>query len=167
MGKRAFSLIEILIAAALLTAAFAGILSFTSYYLRNLESSRNYSIALAAAKEQLERIKSLTHPTDEALKITFANLPAMYNNRAFDVYAENSTAPLPNFKGVSYVTTKLTTPLTVYTVKVVVCWKETGNVTIGEDKNINGALDSGEDASPENSELDSPVSLSTDIVNME
>jgi len=46
---------------------------------------------------------------------------------------------------------------------VSVCWRQKNRV-IGEDKNLNGALDAGEDANG-NKIIDSPVELTTLIVN--
>lgn len=43
--------------------------------------------------------------------------------------------------------------------KVVICWKDKGGI-IGEDKNLNGALDAGEDDNA-NGEIDSPCQLET------
>lgn len=76
--------------------------------------------------------------------------------------------PLPapsvsDFRGRVYVnnihpgTTASTTNL--LRAKVVICWKDKGGI-IGEDKNLNGALDAGEDING-NGEIDSPCQLET------
>ncbi len=167
--KNAFTLIEVLIASVILTMALGGILAFTAQYLKGLDTTRNFSIAINAAQERMEKIKSKVSPLDTAetgAKV-FTNLP-LYNNLAFDVYGDNRTTPLANFKGISYVTALSGMPMTTYRVKVVVWWKEANGRVIGEDQNFDGSV-SGEDTwtSPANGQIDAPVSIQMDMVNME
>jgi len=51
-------------------------------------------------------------------------------------------------------------------IKITCCWKEKEGRVIGEDKNLNGQLDSGEDING-NGELDSLIKLVTYIANKE
>ncbi|MCU0651583.1 MAG: hypothetical protein MUC39_01390 [Candidatus Omnitrophica bacterium] len=144
--NKGLTLVEILLAAAILVTAFTGILSFNAQYLKSLESTRNFSVAVNAALERLEKIKARTNPSDETLKIDFDQL-TQYNNSEFDIYAADNTTVLPNFKGISYVQAAMTQPITMYRVKVLVWWTEVDGKTIG-------------------SKTASPVSLQTTIMNM-
>lgn len=167
--KTGLTLIEVLIASVILTMALGGILAFTAQYLKSLDTTRNFSIAINAAQERMEKIKSKVSPSDTAetgAKV-FTNMP-LYHNLAFDVYANDKITPLANFKGISYVTAISGTPMTMYRVKVVVWWKEVNGRVFGEDQNFDGSV-SGEDTwtSPANGQIDSPVSIQIDMVNME
>jgi len=174
--KNGFSLFEILVASTLLTVAFGGILLFISQYLHSLETTHNLSIALNACQERMEKIKARIDPTDstEQNTISFDNLTA-YNELAFDVYADNSDTALTNFKGVSYVKdiTNDTTPalpVKMYEIRVVVCWEDAGGRIIGEDKDLNGELDSGEDTwttDAHTGEIDSAASVRMNLLNIE
>jgi len=169
LKRNGLTLVEVLISSVILTTALTGVLTFNSQYLKGLQGTRNFSLAMNAAQERFEKIKARVSPQDltETTKISYDSLPQYYNGLTFDVYGNDKITALANFKGVSYVKAISGLPLTMYRVKVVVCWKDANSRVIGEDENFNGILDSGEDISSGNSEIDSPAFIQADIINME
>jgi len=169
--KTGLTLVEILIASVILTVALGGILTFTAQYLKGLDSTRNFSIAINAAQERMERIKAQTSTTSDSQKLGSFDQLTLYNNLPFNVYAEDGTTVLTNFKGISYVTTAMTSPVTMYRVKVVVWWKENDGRIMGEDKDFDGTLDTGEDTwtgpGTKNGEIDGTVFLQSNLMNMQ
>ncbi len=168
LKRNGLTLVEVLISSVILTTALTGVLAFNSQYLKGLQGTRNFSLAMNAAQERFEKIKARVDPndpTETASEIGFNNLPQYYDGITFDLYGNDKATALTNFKGVSYVKPVSNVPLTMYRIKVVVCWKETNNRVIGEDENFNGILDSGEDVSG-NSEIDSPAFIQADIIDM-
>jgi len=168
LKNKGLTLVEIMISAAILSTALTGILMFNSQYIKELQETRNLSLAMNAAQERFEKIKSRVNPQDatETTKIDFNNLAQYYNGLTFDIYGNNKTTALTNFKGVSYVKEVTGLPLKMFRVRVLVCWKNSQNQVMGEDANLNGALDTGEDKN-NNSELDSPAFVQADLINME
>ena len=96
------------------------------------------------AKNRLEQIKD----TD------FALIPATYNNVTF------TTAGLDGM-GVSYIDS--TNP-NLYVVRVAFCWQEKNGRIFGDDLDLDGVLDGGEDKNG-NGFIDSPVQIIVSIYN--
>jgi len=133
---------ELLIASAIMIVTVTGILIS---YLRALELnevSHNSSLAVQGARSRMEQIRSTAFP----------NIMANYNNVAFDIAGLQG-------KGVSYVT--LTSADMVHVV-VSVSWQQKSGRVYGEDANINGQVNAGEDTNG-NGILDSPVMLESNI----
>ena len=144
LTQRAFTLPELLIAATVVLMASVGIL-FT--YIQCLElNSINHSSTLVfqSCRNMMEEIKSispgLAHDT--------------YNNKTFSINEP---------KGIGLITVNDQNPQ-LLTVTVKCFWKQAKGRLIGEDKNLNGMLDEGEDTN-KNNELDSPVTLVTYVYN--
>ena len=138
-----FTLVEVLMAAMVFIVAFLGILTSYIRCMELSETSKNASMALAAAKSQMETIKNYT---------VFNDILSTYDNVGFAVNGLTG-------KGVSYVQ-EIDTDLLKITVSV--SWKQRQGRIIGEDKNLNGQIDAGEDQNS-NGQLDSPVELVTYI----
>ena len=136
--KNGFSLIELLISAAIFLVALTGILISYITCLELSHVSKNTSTALHAAKNRLEDIKNTA----------FNQIKATYDNVTF------TTAGL-NGMGVSYVDD--TNPR-LLKITVSFCWKQPSGRMIGEDTNLNGQLNAGEDKNG-NGLIDSPVEL--------
>jgi prepilin-type N-terminal cleavage/methylation domain-containing protein len=143
--NRGFSLAEILLAVAILAFAFCGILAMHTTCLVLMATSKNVNIATNAAQGLIEEIRSTP----------FTQIISDYNGLNFIV---NN---IPSSRGVVYVDD---TDPELLEVTISVCWKQ-GKRIIGEDTNLNGVLDSGEDKSPYNQIIDSPVELVTRIAN--
>ncbi len=126
--ENGFTLAELLVSAAILGIVITGIMVSYIRCMELNEVSQNKSLALKAARSRLELIKVTP----------FANLVATYNAVAFNVTGFNG-------KGVSYVTVVDAKNLRI---RVSVSWKQKNNRVFGEDANLNGVLNAGEDKMP-------------------
>ena len=139
-NKNGFSLSELMIATLIFTFTFAGIILVFFRCIGLNEMARNSSTAVNAAKSRLASIGNTP----------FANILATFNNTTFTAAGVNGT-------GVTYVTSL---DVDLLRITIVFCWQEKNGLVLGEDKNINGALNAGEDANG-NGVLDSLVELTT------
>lgn len=140
---KGFTLVELMIAATIFLLTFVGVLVSYLTCLDLAELSKNTSVAVHASKAKLETVKNTT----------FNQIKTTYNNISF-------TAAGINGRGVSYVDD--TNP-SLLKVTVSFCWKQPNGRIVGEDANLNGQLDGGEDKPPTNNMIDSPVQLITYI----
>ena len=133
-NQKGFTLVELMIAAMILGITFVGtILTFVRCLELN-EMSRNSSTAVKAVKSRIEQMKDTT----------FNQIFTTFNNTTF------AAAGLTGM-GVTYVDNSNPDLLGV---TVVFCWREKSGRVIGEDQNLNGVLDVGEDlSSPANNQV--------------
>ena len=139
-SKNGFSLVELLISAGIFLLAFVGILMSYLTCLELAQLSKNTSTAVHAVKARLETIQNTA----------FDQIKATYNNVTF------TTTGLTGI-GVSYVDD--TNPRLLL-VTIPFCWKQPSGRIIGEDTNLNGQVNAGEDKNANNL-LDSPVQIVT------
>lgn len=144
-NNNAFSLPELLIATLIFTFTFAGVILVFIRCIELAEMARNSSAAVNACKSQIASIEN----TD------FVDILTDYNNTTFTTAGVNGI-------GVTYVSSVSANLLRV---TAVFCWREKNGRLMGEDANLNGALNGGEDANS-NGVLDSPVELTTYVYNM-
>lgn len=140
---KGFSFVEMLVTVAILSISLSTVLGFFVYCLNLVNLSSNMTKALHGAQGKMEDIRDHSYSlvaTDYAAGGTPGN--------TFDV------AQLKG-KGVIYINS---TNANLLQVKVTVSWQDQSSRIIGEDLNLNGALDAGEDKNG-NGELDSPVSV--------
>lgn len=140
--RKAFTLVETLVATGVFLIATIGIMYSYLKCLELTEIGRNASIAVQAVKNEMEDIKNSN----------FTTLYATYNNATF-------TAAGINGKGVVYVDNSNPALLQV---KVVFCWQQQNGRLIGEDADLDGVLDAGEDKNG-NGQIDSYVQIQTNI----
>lgn len=140
-NNKGFSLSELMIATLIFTFTFAGTILVFFRCIELNEMARNSSTAVNATKSRLASIENTP----------FANILAT-NNTTFTAAGVNGT-------GVTYVTSL---DVDLLRVTIVFCWREKNGRVMGEDTNINGALNAGEDANG-NGVLDSPVEMTTYI----
>ncbi len=145
-NKRGVTLIEILVALFILVIGILGTLQLFSYcsYLAEMSGNTNYIIDQAQSKIDEMRSTSFTLiATDYASGGTPGNTFALTNPTAIGVIIiDSSTADLLQ-------------------VEINVSWKnERNDRIIGEDLDLDGVLDAGEDVNG-NGKLDSPVKLIT------
>lgn len=161
MRKNAgFTLIEVLIATAILVTAILSTLSLLTHSLSLAQGDRELAVVQYEAEREMERICALDYLTIRNGDAT-VGIPAYTNNGAL---RQTSIANITN---------NLDRSGTVYAqelavdglirIKVVVCYLQK-NRPIGEDANFNGVLDGGEDANG-NGELDSPCQIETVVAN--
>ncbi|PIP19001.1 MAG: hypothetical protein COT38_00965 [Candidatus Omnitrophica bacterium CG08_land_8_20_14_0_20_41_16] len=145
-AKSGFSLVEVLMATAILAFALVGILGTYVTCLVLVTTSKNVNAATNAAQGVIEEIRSTP----------FTQVIADYNGMTFVVN------DIPSSVGVVYVDDTANSELLDVTVSV--CWRQ-GNKVIGEDTNLNGVLDVGEDTIIANNIIDSTVELVTQVAN--
>ncbi len=143
--KQGMTLVELLVATVVFTMAFIGLLMSFVKSMELHETSRNTSYALTAVKSRIETIKNTN----------FADIYSTYNKATFTDSSINGI-------GVSYVDNS-NSDLLVVTVSF--SWQQENNRIIGEDKDLDGVLDSGED-SDSDGKLSSPAQAVTYIYNV-
>jgi type II secretory pathway pseudopilin PulG len=147
LWDKAFTLVEVMLAALILAFSLCGILlTYINMFILS-DLSRDFTLATNAVQAEMEKIKS----TD------FTGLLAL-NGTKFDI----TGFPTNNAKGVVFVTDDHPGGYNyLMQVRIVACFKSRNRV-IGEDTNLNGILDPGEDISiPPNARLDSPIEMVT------
>ena len=141
------TLVEVIIAAAVFLIAVVGILGAYLKYLELVDIGRGTSLAMQTMKSKLadikgtayNQIKSTYDPTGNGTTFTVPGL----NNGIGVIYVDDSTAKLLE-------------------VKLVYCWRLYTGRVVGEDKNLNGALDAGEDQNGDG-QINSDVQIITQI----
>ncbi|HTZ11631.1 MAG TPA: hypothetical protein VMD04_04575 [Candidatus Margulisiibacteriota bacterium] len=144
-SKKSFTLMEMLLAVAILAYILCGMLAMYISCFDLISTSRNMSIATNAAEGLMEQIRSYN----------FTQIASDYDQLTFTV----NGLPAQNM-GVVYVND--TNP-ELLQVTISVCWRQKGRI-IGEDTNLNGVLNGAEDVNGNNI-IDSPVELVSLIVN--
>ncbi|MBI5416184.1 MAG: hypothetical protein HZA29_05155 [Candidatus Omnitrophica bacterium] len=144
LNNKSFTLSELMIATLIFTLTFAGVIVVFFRCMELSEMARNTSAALNACKSRIASIEDTA----------FSQITGTYNNTTF-------TAPNVNGIGVTYVTSP---GADLRQVTTSFSWKEKNGRLMGEDANINGQINAGEDVNG-NGILDSPVKLTTYIYN--
>ena len=143
-AKKGFVLPEVLLATIIAAFAVCGLLLMYIAAMDSIKTSKNASIATSAAQGLIEEIRNTPFP----------DIVTDYNQLIFSV---NN---IPFSSGIVYIDDANPEFLLV---TVSVCWRQ-GNRIIGEDSNLNGALDAGEDKNG-NGIIDSTVELVTQVAN--
>mgnify|MGYP000973970167 CR=1 FL=1 len=133
---------ELLVAVMIFMVAIVGILYSYLKCMELQDLGRNVSLANQAVRNKMEAIKNTS----------FSNIYTTYNNTNFTFSGING-------RGVVYVNNSNAHLLQI---KVVFCWKQPNGRIMGEDRNLNGALNLGEDANG-NGQIDSYVQITTNI----
>lgn len=149
MKKGAFTLVELMVAVALLVAVLLGLLGVFIGCANLNETSRNLTIAMYGAQQQLEIIRNYDFED-------IANGPSPLSidgsPNLFDA------APL-NGAGAMFIS-PFGGDADIYQVRIVVTWFQKGGRQIGEDTDLDGILDAGEDDNNDGV-LSSPAQIST------
>lgn len=143
-SKKGVTLVEMLLAAAILAYTVCGMLALYAGCFDLISTSKNTSIAINAAQGLMEEIRNAPFP----------QIIDDYDNINFTVNT------MPSNRGVVYVDD---TDPELLRITISVCWNQRNRI-IGEDRNLNGVLEAGEDANS-NSVIDSPVQLVTLVAN--
>ncbi|MCP4650043.1 MAG: prepilin-type N-terminal cleavage/methylation domain-containing protein [PVC group bacterium] len=147
-AKKGFTLVEILISVAVMAIALGASFQATNYLFQMNELNENITPAMHAVEGMIDGIRNV--PYDDIVSV--------YAGNSFTLN-ELDNRGVENI-GVVYVNEIETDFL--MKVKVVVCWRQRTRV-IGEDQNLNGVLDGGEDENG-NGQIDSPCSMETAII---
>lgn len=141
------TLLELIIATAILVVAISGLLAiFIGLFSMN-EGARKLTLATTAAQDKMEEIRN----SDYAALYTAYN-GTSFNPDGFATAEAKGAVSIDN------------TDPDLLKVHISVSWKERSNKIVGEDKNLNGALDSGEDLNGDG-KLSSPAEIVTLMVN--
>lgn len=144
-NKNGFTLVELLMATMVTAILFTGVLLT---YIRCIELNDlalHSSAAVSAVSAQVETIRNGD----------FAQVVANHHQTTF-------TSANLNGIGVSYVNNANPDLLDLY---VTFCWQEKNGRVIGEDQDLDGVLDAGEDKNG-NGRLDSPVTVATKLYDL-
>jgi len=140
---RGFTLVEILVTAAILAFSLCGLLaSYTNMFLL-ADLVQGFTLTTNTIQAKMEEIK----------KTNFDSLLSL-NKATFDLGGFASS----DGKGVIEVTNTAYSDLR--RVRIIACFRIHGRI-IGEDKNLDGNLSQGEDTLISNGRLDSPLELIT------
>jgi len=143
-SKKGLTLTELMIATIILTPIFAGVMLVFIQCVQLSQLAQNSSRALMATKDRMSAIE----------ETAFNQIAGNFNGVTF-------TVPGLNGIGTTYVTSVDADVLEVVTV---FNWRENNGKQIGEDADLDGQIDGGEDANG-NGVLDSPVQVTTRIYN--
>ncbi len=145
LDNSGLTLVEMMIASFILVVAFVGVLLTFLKCMQLNEFNTNSNHAVVAAKNRMEQIKD----TDFLLQV------GTWNGTVFS--AADLGEISGNSSGVSYVDNTLAD---LYEVTVSVCWRQKNGQIVGEDSDLDGVLDAGEDTNG-NGMIDSPVQITT------
>jgi len=148
---KGFVLPEVLLATLIAAFAVCGILLTYIAGIDLIRTSKNASIATSAAQGLIEEIRNTSFTK---IAFTPAEDADGFKDLTFTVNG------IPSSMGRVYVDD---TDPEFLLVTVTVCWKQ-GNRIVGEDLNLNGQVNSGEDVNG-NGILDSSVKLVTQVAN--
>jgi len=135
-----FTFAEIVIATMILVVIFTGVMVTFIKCVELNELSSNSSVATAAARNKLMEIENTLF---NQVNANYDNVPFVINNL--------------NGMGVTYIDDS--TP-GILTITASVSWRQRNGRTIGEDADLDGQLDTGEDANG-NGQLNSIITFST------
>ena len=142
-NHKGFSLVEILVTVGILTILLTGLLGLFVYCSTLSQSSENLTMAVREAQGKLEEIRDHSYSLIATDYASGGNPGNTFNLTQL------------NGKGVVYIDSSNSALLSI---KVVVSWKNQDNRVIGEDLDLDGVLDVGEDQNA-NGQLDSSVGL--------
>jgi Tfp pilus assembly protein PilV len=140
-NNKGLNLLELMTATAVLVIAVCGLLAIFTKLLALNENARRLTLAMTSAHEKMEEIRDSN----------FDTLYSAYNGTRFDPRG------LPPADAEGNVTVINTDP-SLLKIYVTVSWKGRSDKITGEDLNLNGALDPGEDLNG-NNRLDSPAGI--------
>lgn len=139
--KSGASLSEVLVATAIVAMAAVTMIKLFLYCVDHSDLARNMTRAVTDAQSKMEEIKDHTYsliPTDYAAGGTPGNIFTTTNGMGV-IYIDSTNPDLLQ-------------------IKAAVCWQNRNGRIMGEDTNLNGTLEAGEDLN-NNAEIDSPATL--------
>ena len=143
--QQGFSLVELLVVVGILVTVIVILLRVFIYNSVLAELSGNIAYAMSEAQAKLEEIRN----SDYSLITT--------NYASGGTPGNTFNLSQGQGKGVIYIDSSNTSLLEI---SVVVCWKNKDGRVIGEDTDLDGVLDAGEDlSSPPNNKIDSKATL--------
>lgn len=142
-SRDGFTLVELMIAVGVLVVALVGLLGVFAHLMLLNENSSKLTLAVTACQAKLEEMRNSS----------FSTLYLSYNGANFNPAGFSSGEA----KGAISINNSNPNLLQVF---ISVSWMTRSNRVIGEDKNLNGVLNAGEDSNA-NGRLDSPGQIAT------
>lgn len=142
--RRGFTLIEVLLVTMILAVVLCGLLAIYANLFFLTDFLRDYTSATNAVQAKMEELR----------KDTFDSLTVGSSTFNLTDYG----FPFSDSKGVVEINS--TSYADLKRIRIVACFKSRNKI-IGEDQNLNGILNQGEDTWIVNNRLDSPVELVT------
>jgi len=139
INTNGFTLIELIVVTAILAVVLTGLVRGFIYVTTQSDMAANKALALRGATNIMEIIRGAD----------FNNILGTYNNYGFTLIGSTGF-------GRAYVTQDNADLLTI---RVHVCWLDRFGRVVGEDQDLDGILDGGEDTNG-NGIIDSPVMIS-------
>lgn len=159
-NENGFTLSEIMVAALVLVTILVGLLASYVTCLDFNETTRNTTLALNAAQQKLEEMKdysfSLLCTDYNSTTFTLDVMPTGESQGRVYVFVDSSPTGLNSCSGAYDCTCDYDTLRVV----ISVCWRQKSGRVMGEDKDLDGVLDTGEDKN-NNSVIDSPAMLTS------
>lgn len=155
-----FTLVEIILTVAILALAFCAILATYISCFVLTATSKNINIATSVTLGLIEEMRSVPFAQLRDSEIEINNQPFIEIGEDLS-YCSFPVSVIPSSRGVAYINSANSELLNI---TISICWLQ-GNRVIGEDADLDGVLDAGEDKSPYNGIIDSPVELVTLIAN--
>lgn len=141
--KKGFTLIELVLGTGIMLLTILGILAVYNHSILLNRYSEGVVLALESSQGKLEEMKN--HSYDD-LETDYGSYPV-------------NTFPTQGLDGMGSISFETNPPVGTKGAWVVVCWREKGRL-FGEDGDLDGRLDAGEDTNGDN-RLSSPVELFT------
>lgn len=171
--NKGLTMLELMVAVAIVGFALVGLLISYISSLNLNEFDRNLTIGMNIAREKMEELYNLRNIEFDYLGQSMcANLAyttgcSSVPSGARRIVSFNNDNISHNYNGFNgsctiYITDKAAGSIPTGWIKearVIVSWRQRLGNIIGEDRNLNGALDSGEDVGGHSGELDSPCEL--------
>lgn len=141
--QKGFTLVEVLVSAAMLVIVVLGVSQLFVYCSLLTDTSGNLTIAMSEAQSKMDEIRNSTYST---IATNYASGGSSGNT--FDLTQTTG-------KGAIYIDSSNTSLLQV---KITVSWRDRNRRIVGEDLDLDGALDGGEDTNS-SGQLDSPATI--------
>ncbi|MFH1782840.1 MAG: hypothetical protein ABH848_04415 [Candidatus Omnitrophota bacterium] len=143
-NKSGFTLLELVTGIMMLVVALIGVLSAFSGCFTLNETARNITISINGTQEKIEQIRELDFSQVPAMDGTTFEILQIRDDDSEGVVEVDDSDP------------------EILRVTATVCWRQKAGMIFGEDSNLNGVLDGGEDING-NNQLDSPAQITTII----
>ena len=143
MKKSGFTLLELMIGAAVLIVALVGLIAaYIGCFTLN-EGARNLTIAINGTQAEMERIRNLSFDQIDDQNGTNFEIDGLDSSESEGIVEVDSSNP------------------DLLKVAVTVSWRQKGGRVFGEDRNLNGIFEPATEDINGNGKLDSPAQLVT------
>jgi len=160
LSNKGFTLTEVLVAVAILAFSLCGILlTYINMFIWS-DLSRDFTLATNAVQAKMEEVEKAGFSCLDTSHCNGCNCPSLTSCPSF---RDGCTFDITGFAGSNakgVISVAATDYPDLMRVRIVASFKSRNRV-IGEDNNLNGVLDAGEDISPANTRLDSPIEMVT------